>query len=671
MNPQIMDEQAPAAGTTAIDPADLNGLLDKEWLLTNQRGSYASGTVLGCNTRRYHGLLIASLRPPVERVVMLSNLLETVEIAGEKFELSTFEFSDRLHPQGYRFLQRFRRDEGVHFEFEAGGMSIVKSVYLCYEDDVLVVRYTFRGGVSPVRFILMPMAAMRDFHATQSSSASLQVTLTEENIVTVHGLNPADPAMHLLCRGASFDRGADWWYAMRYRMETRRGQHDYEDVWAPGAFSAEFTGDREITLVAAATPNLSRPGPMDLNAEDAADRLRGRRQELITLADAQDDIDHALTMAADQFIVRRRINETKDSTTILAGYHWFADWGRDAFIALPGLLLCTGRFAEAREVLATFAGALDEGMIPNRFDDYGGPPHYNSVDASLWYVNAAYQYFLVSEDHCTFNELFRSVLAEILTCYERGTRDNIHADTDGLITAGDEHTQLTWMDAKCGGIVFTPRYGKPVEINALWINGLNIMAETAHDDAERQRWAEKAQCAEESFNRLFWNPAEKCLFDCIFPDGRPDGAVRPNQIFAVSLPFSPLSLPRQQDVIAAVRKHLWTPFGLRSLSPRDSRYRGRYEGDQFSRDSAYHQGTVWAWLMGPFIEAFLKVNKFSAEARKEAADMLEGLQQHLFDNACLGSISEVFDGDPPHRPGACIAQAWSVAELLRARRLLR
>ncbi len=670
MNTQIMDEQAPTAGTLTIDPADVNGLLDKEWLLTNQRGSYASGTVLGCNTRRYHGLLVASLHPPVERVVMLSNLLETVEVGGEKFELSTFEFSDRLHPQGYRFLKRFRRDAGVHFEYEAGGLKIIKSVYLSYEDDVLAVRYAFSGAAGPVRFRLMPMAAMRDFHAMQSSSASLQVT-QEDGLVTVHGLNPADPAMHLFCRGATFDRGADWWYAMRYRMEARRGQHDYEDVWVPGAFTAEFTGDREVTLVAAATANHSRPGPMDIDAEDITEQLRGRRQELLTLADARDEADRALALAADQFIVRRRINDTKESATILAGYHWFADWGRDAFIALPGLLLSTGRLAEAREVLATFAGALDQGQIPNRFDDYGGPPHYNSVDASLWYVNAAYQYFLISEDRCTFYELFRAVMADILTHYERGTRDKIHADSDGLITAGDENTQLTWMDAKCNGVIFTPRYGKPVEINALWINGLNIMAETATDNTERHYWAEKAQCAEESFNRLFWNPAEKCLYDGIYPDGRPDGAVRPNQIFAVSLPFSPLPPPRQQEVVAAVRRHLWTPFGLRSLSPRDSRYRGRYEGDQFSRDSAYHQGTVWAWLMGPFIEAFLKVNKYNPEARAEAAEMLGGLQRHLFEDACLGSISEVFDGDFPHRPGACMAQAWSIAELLRARRLLR
>jgi predicted glycogen debranching enzyme len=391
---------------------------------------------------------------------------------------------------------------------------------------------------------------------------------------------------------------------------------------------------------------------------------------LFDQADARDETMKSLVKAADQFIVKRDINESPNSVSILAGFHWFADWGRDTFISLPGLLLDTGRTDEAKEVLLTFAHALDEGMIPNRFDDYGGAPHYNSVDASLWFIQAAYQYLRTTEDNKTFTNQLRPAITEIVSRYQSGTRFNIRSDEDGLITAGDPETQLTWMDARCNGVSFTPRHGKPVEINALWINALHIMAETASDQQERERYARLAETAEQNFVRLFWNFENNCLNDCILTDGRVDAAIRPNQIFAVSLPFSPLDEKYQFAVVNVVKDELLTPYGLRSLSPRDSRYRGRYIGDQFQRDSVYHQGTVWAFLLGPFIEAYLKVHSYSEEAKAEAGEMMQPLLRHIDEDGCLGSINEIFDGDWPHRPSGCVAQAWSVAALIRCYKLL-
>ena len=660
---------APAeTGTVQITEDQIADLLEKEWLLTNSRGSYASGTVIGCNTRRYHGLLVASLHPPVERTVMLSNVLDTIEFDGESDELANFEFSDRLHPQGYRYLKEFRRDTGVHFTYQIGSLELERSIYLGYDDDTMVITYRLAGFQGKVTLNLVPLVALRDFHSMQSSSSSLHVE-HEDCVMTARVLDPNGPAVHLYCKDAVIDRGPDWWYAMRYRVESRRGQHDHEDVWAPGTFTVTATSPCRIDFVVRATRGLERPGPLDIDVDELIDSLRHRNAKLLEQAGAADRDEEALVKAADQFIVRRQVAPGQESASILAGYHWFADWGRDTFIALPGLLLDTGRFAEAREVLTTFGDVLDEGMIPNRFDDYGGEPHYNSVDASLWYINAAYEYLRASGEDAAFDESFRPVIARIVAAYSRGTRD-IRGDDDGLIIAGNEDTQLTWMDAKCNDVVFTPRYGKAVEINALWFNALNILAETAPSDGERDEYAAMAKKVQTSFRSLFWNKEHDCLYDCILTDGTPDASIRPNQIFAVSLPFSCLSLARQKKVVAVVKEELLTPYGLRSLSPADSRYQGHYEGDQFQRDSAYHQGTTWAFLMGPFIEAHLRVHGFSKLAKREAADIIAPLLRHLHTEACLGSVSEIIDGDFPHRPKGCIAQAWSVAALLRAKRLI-
>ncbi|MEP0844461.1 MAG: glycogen debranching protein, partial [Phycisphaerae bacterium] len=367
--------------------------------------------------------------------------------------------------------------------------------------------------------------------------------------------------------------------------------------------------------------------------------------------------------------VKRRRADGSDSTTILAGYHWFGDWGRDTFIALPGLLLETRRFAEARQVLETFASAQQDGLIPNRFSDYGDGCDYNSVDASLWYLHAAVQYCRRSGDRTAWRDFLGQTCARIIDGFVKGAPFNIRVDSDGLVSCGDASTQLTWMDAKYGDVVFTPRHGKPVEINALWYDGLLALAELieADEPLPAERYRRQARKTGRAFVEQFWDPARRCLFDVVRGSER-DASIRPNQIFAVSLPHSPLEASQCRAVLETVEEHLLTPYGLRSLSPADPRYRGRYAGNPFERDSAYHQGTVWSWLIGPYVEAYLRVHGTGAAARSAAREKLAALIAHL-DEAGLGSVSEVFDGDPPHAPGGCIAQAWSVAELLRAWRL--
>jgi predicted glycogen debranching enzyme len=355
-------------------------------------------------------------------------------------------------------------------------------------------------------------------------------------------------------------------------------------------------------------------------------------------------------------VVKRCRPDGSDSCTILAGYPWFGDWGRDTFIALPGLLLETERFAEAREVFRTFASAQKEGLIPNRFSDYGDGCDYNSVDASLWYIHAADSYVRASGDEAFWREVLEPVCARVVDAYTAGTQFDIRMDDDGLVRCGNEQTQITWMDAKFGDIVFTPRHGKPVEINALWYHALCLLAERAEQAAscKAQRYGGLAERVARSWQERFWNEADDCLYDVVRDDLR-DPAVRPNQILAVSLPHSPLDRAHQRQVVAKVEQELLTPFGLRSLSPRDPAYRARFEGGPYERDSAYHQGTVWGWLIGPFVEAYLRVNDFSDAARQAMRRAIEPLAAHL-DEAGLGSVSEVFDGDLPHRPGGCFAQ---------------
>jgi predicted glycogen debranching enzyme len=471
--------------------------------------------------------------------------------------------------------------------------------------------------------------------------------------------------MLLNCRDATFEGDPQWWFNFTYRRDRERGQDFTEDLFTPGVFRSCIDLPTRIVLWADLGKDYE-PGRFVLpDIEDVIRQLSEHHKTIIAPA-GDDKTLGRLFSAADQFVAKRIAKETQ-LTTILAGYPWFADWGRDAFISLPGLLLATRRFDEAKTVLLTFGQAANQGMIPNCFDDYTNTPHFNSVDASLWFINAAFAYLEASGDRITFKDRLLPVIISIIDSYRRGTRFGIHADKDGLITAGDANTQLTWMDAKCAGAAFTPRYGKPVEVNALWFNALMLLNRFYDDDENPHRdLKHEIDRVRKSFCRLFWNDSWGWLNDCILPDGTADATLRPNQIFAVSLPFSALSLTQQKAVVNIIEEKLLTPYGLRTLSPDDRRYHSQYSGPQPERDRAYHQGTVWPYLIGPFVEAYLKVNGANLKSKKAAARFIKPLLAHLAEDCCIGQISEIFDGNPPHKPKGCVAQAWSVAELIRA-----
>lgn len=640
-------------------------LMSKEWIVTNKLGSYASSTVVGSNTRRYHGLLVASTLPPVGRQVVLSVLLEQVLLGDRVVDLSTFQFAGAVSPAGYIHLARFENGPVPTWYYEFEGNTLIRQLVLAEHSNTLAVRYRLEGSGS-LRMRIWPFLALRDFHALRRVHEPHQVSfsLAGDGVRVEDRQWGAEPAW-ISCDGGPFQERPQWWYRFQYPVDIRRGQEGFEDLYTPGSFQLEVTGDRWTQLTAA----CQRTTPLDFDATIES-RTQRRQANLQTLGAQSDDATRRLAMTADDFIVKRH-GSSGPSATILAGYHWFSDWGRDSFIALNGVTMLTGRLDQARQVLDTFAHAVSEGMIPNRFDDYGGPAHYNSVDASMWFIKAVDQYLRISGDEDSWSQEFHGPVKAILEGYHNGTRFGIHADADGLIQSGSGETQLTWMDVKFNDQAITPRQGKPVEVNALWLEALHIMADRCDgfDQASADHYAAEAQRVAESFRRTFWYEEGGYLYDCIAPDA-PDASLRPNQIIAVAQPHCPLTMDQQRSVVNVVKEHLLTPFGLRTLSPFDGRYRGMYGGSWESRDRAYHQGTVWAWLMGYFIQAHLKVNEFSDEARQQAGEWLRPLEGHIL-QAGLDTISEIFDGNAPHEPRGCISQAWSVAEVLRAKLMVQ
>jgi len=649
----------------------IEDLLAKEWLLANERGSYASSTIIGCNTRGYHGLLVGSLNPPTNRIIALANCLEMVIFEQKVFNLSTFEFSDKIAPQGFNYIKHFRQDTGVHFYYELDELQLTKSIYLARDTDTVALVYDFTGVKGDMKFVLRPFVALRDFHALQKSYAPLCSARLGSELLIRHDI-PNSCELLLNCPSANFEKDEQWWFNFVYRNDRERGLAFTEDLWTPGFFKCRIESPTRIIFWAnlSAHSKVERIVNTDINTihED----LRIHQSNILSAAArSKDERLKVLYLAADQFITKRQTDHTI-RTTILAGFPWFADWGRDAFIALPGLLLSNGRFDETKSVLTTFAQAADEGIIPNRFDDNSDTTYFNSVDASLWFINAAFQYLNATGDSKAFTEELLPVIRWIMDSYYNGTRFDIHADADELITAGDSETQLTWMDAKFDGVAFTPRCGKAVEVNALWYNAICQLAQfyAQRDIDAAKHYRVLAERVAAKFCKLFYNESKGYLNDCILPDGTVDDSLRPNQIFAVSVAFSPLSAQQQKSVVNAVQKELLTPYGLRTLNVQDNRYKSIYTGPPRERDEAYHQGTVWPYLMGPFIEAYLKVNGFSRKSKKKAAEFIEPLMQHLTDEGCLGQICEIFDGDAPHKPRGCFAQAWSVGELIRAYHLI-
>lgn len=627
-----------------------------EWLETNGLGGYAASTVCGMNTRRYHALLIASLVPPVERYVLLSRLEETLVVDGRRYELATNQFPGAVHPQGYRYLSAFTLAPYPVFTWEVAGVTLRKSVAMVHGENTTVIRYEVEGAASPATLELRALLAFREHHSLTHENPDLNPSLQAQPGVVSVTPYPGLPTLHLAHDADALDETGYWYRRFEYPVERERGQDYEEDLFSPFGLHFDLGTRRTATVIASLVPHAADEGSALLEAEAE------RREAILRSAPSEELSVPALSLAADAFLVRRG-----EGRTVIAGYPWFTDWSRDTMISLPGLTLVTGRYEAARGILAEFARHVDHGLLPNRFPDAGEAPETNTVDATLWFFETVRALIAYTGDYDFVRETLYPTLVDIIDWHVRGTLHGIAMDADGLLQSGEEGLQLTWMDARVGDRVITPRRGKPVEIQALWYHALRVMeslAQRFHDESRAQSYGKLASRAQRSFNRQFWNAELGCLYDVVAADG-PDPSLRPNQVLAVSLAHSMLSARRAASVVKVVQRHLLTPYGLRTLSPDDPRYCGIYAGDGPTRDACYHQGTVWPWLLGPFLTAYLRVHGHSTLARAQAREWLAPLQKHLGE-AGLGSISEVFDGDPPHHPGGCIAQAWSVGELLRA-----
>jgi predicted glycogen debranching enzyme len=691
-------------------------LLDREWLLSNGTGAYAAGTAAGCHTRRYHGLLIATTRPPVGRIVGLSQVCEQLVLSREAgagatpggpvrqvLDFATCMFRDIdndeqrvMSPNGMAMIKQFARGLHVQWTYKWGKITLAKKLFLHWKQQAATLHYQVTGlehMQSSATLRLTPMLTLRDFHGLlhQGESPPIKIKTSGKNVTATL----EDVAVTFCCDAPTgkvkFTKKEEWWHNIYYPIEAQRGQDDHEDYYLPGSFTIELPAgcaSMEAMLTAALG---AKPAAHVTDTTARAAHLKAvcKKLEPVAAAGEEDEdgenMQRCLAIATDDFVVDRVMGKKK-LQTIVAGYPWFADWGRDSFIALPGLLLTTGRYGQARSVLQAFAGAIKDGLVPNRFDDYDdGAAHYNTVDASLWFVHAAAQYVAASGDTQAWEDWLADASVSIVDAYIRGTHHDIVMAGDCLISAGSATTQLTWMDAACGEpgtsdrVVFTPRHGKAVEINALWYNALATLAQSLP-----KSYADKADHyhkltgrVKRSFGGVFWRDDLECLVDRVWTDEQgdrhPDYALRPNQIFAASLPYSPLPRTRQLKVVAAVRQYLLTPVGLRTLAEDDPHYHGYYSGGPLARDEAYHQGTIWPWLIGPYAEAVLRSGRFSSKAQADARLAIAPLVERLLGPG-LGHLHEIHEAaigpDGSHRPVGCFAQAWSVAEVVRVLDLL-
>ncbi len=653
-------------------------LLSREWLVTNGLGGYASGTVSGAITRRYHGLLIAALPAPFGRMVMWSHISESLIFSEEdRVSLGAEERAGgQLDLQGADYLREFRLEAGLPiWRFKVRGLVLEKRVILLHRQNTVHITYQLSGEGPRPGLELRPAFNFRHYEEAvdQLPKIPYEIRATDGRYEFT---NPETtlPPLRMCIPGccSAFTIDPRKIHQVVYRTELERG-YDYEgDLWSPGAFRIDLREQEEVTLVGSTE---SWDIIEVLNRAEARAAERARRERLLgdAVPQARSGIAAELVFAADQFVIspagraeeEARAHASGDEVrTIIAGYHWFTDWGRDTMISLEGLTITTGRTLEAGYILRTFAHYVRDGLIPNMFPDGEKEGLYNTADATLWFFHALGRYFDASGDRTTLS-LLLPTLTDIAECHLRGTDFNIHVDPDdGLLCQGKEGYQLTWMDAKMGDWVVTPRRGKAVEINALWFNALRLLAgwlRESGDDSAANRYAGHAQRAQRSFNERFWLADGGYLYDVIDGPNGDDDSVRPNQIFAISLEHPVLAPERWAPVLAVVERELLTPTGLRSLSPNNPDYKKNYHGDLQTRDAAYHQGTVWAWLIGPFLDAWLKLHPNEQE---KARGFLSAFPAQL-DEAGIGTISEVFDAEAPHTPRGCIAQAWSIAEVLR------
>jgi predicted glycogen debranching enzyme len=641
-----------------------------EWLVTNGIGGFASGTIAGSATRRYHGLLFAALQPPAGRTLLVAGLDELLNVDGKTISLAAHRWSGgAIAPQGYQFIESFRLDDLVPvWTYQAGDARIEKRIWMRHGENTTFVQYVLIESDLPVMLDLKALVNYRDFHsATHAGDWRMSIDPFDKG-VRVTAFGGATP-FYLRSARATCELQHIWYRDFFFQREHERGLDDCEDQLFAAFFRAELKNGQAVTIVFSTEKNTDLDG-------DAALREEGKRQRRI-LGSAKAFLKGAngtsspllsqLVLGADQFVVERPLAGQPAGKTIIAGYHWFFDWGRDTMIALPGLALATGRTGIARQILLAFAKFIDAGMLPNNFPDAGGAPEYNTMDATLWYFEAIRRYFLTTKDRLTLKKLF-SALADIVAFHVKGTRYNIHVDpSDGLLYGGGPGIQLTWMDAKVGDWVVTPRTGKPVEINALWVNALETMAQFAKILGSPAGFYEQLLTKASSSFGKFWNVERNYCYDVLESPGvGNDPSLRPNQLLAVSLNSSLLSFEQQKAVLEACTSDLLTPVGLRSLGPDEPGYIGVYTGGPRDRDAAYHQGTAWGWLLGPFAVAHYRIYK----DRAAALSFLEPLMNAV-NSYGLGTLGEIFDGDAPHRARGCIAQAWTVGELLRAYQELR
>ncbi len=635
----------------------------REWLVTNGIGGYGSGTVAGLLTRRYHGLLVAALKPPLGRTLLLTKLDETAIYDNHTYPLHANRWADGIvSPQGFRHIERFSLEGTIpRWEYAIADALLSKRIWMQQGENTTYIQYHLRRATQPLKLTFKAIVNYRDYHSdTQGNGWQMTV---EEISGGVRVLAYPDAApLYLLTDRGNVSPVHNWYYGFDLAVERYRGLNDKEDHLHAATFQVTLEKGESITFIASTE---------DLKQYDGEAALKARRQNENKLLGLWKNHNSALfkdspawikqlVLAADQFIVERPAPDEPYGKSIIAGYPWFGDWGRDTMISLPGLTLATGKPEIARLILRTFAKYIDKGMLPNRFPDAGEVPEYNTVDATLWYFDALRAYHKDTEDDGLIEELF-GALADIIDWHCRGTRYNIHLDAaDGLLYAGEGGTQLTWMDAKVNNEVITPRIGKPIEINALWYNALRTMALFARRiNKPHQEYTAMADRTQLRFAR-FWNSEKNYCYDVLDTHNGDDITLRPNQLFAVSLPEPLLSQPQQRSIVDICGRQLLTSYGLRSLNPDDNHYHGNYGGNQYQRDSAYHQGTTWGWLLGTFISAHLRVYGNRAAAR----EFLEPMANHVCNHG-IGSLSEIFDGEAPFTPRGCIAQAWTVAEVLR------
>ena len=654
--------------------------IQNEWLVTNGLGGYASSTVLGLNTRKYHALLVAALRPPGERTVVLSKLDEDVKVGEKTYQLGANDFRHDIYPKGYKLLQSFSVSPFPKYTFSADNVEVKKTIFLPFEKNATVAFYEISNRSSEDATIqIYPLLSYRHFHYSinrRQNPVWLNQSQTEATVEIVFN-NPAATVI-VKAIGGRFASKPTWVEDLFYREEEKRGEASMDEGYQPGYFDFQVPKNSEAKFaITAAVSDTREEAAKTLdsfgsNAGDIGNLLGEELNRRISSLSEFSNINRLtgeidglnwLLQSANDFVVKG----TENKRFVIAGYQWFGSWGRDSFVSLPGLMLANPRFEDARDVILDYTNYCKLGLIPNLIDDKTGEPLYNTVDGTLWYINSILQFLKYTGGFEFVKKFLWPTLVDIVHNHKQGTMNNIRVDADGLLAHGP---QLTWMDTIVDDAPFTPRSGKAVEVQALWYNALRTMKLLAEKFGEphiAEEYSNMAINAKNSFNGKFWDNERNCLFDVITDSGAPDSSIRPNQIIAGALDFSIIDSDRANRVVDFVQAELLTPVGLRTLSPKDPRYKGRYEGDRPSRDRAYHSGTIWAWLTGPLTTAYLKAKGYQESNIQYALNnFITPLFTSEIRRGGLGTLNEINDGDWPYTPRGCIAQAWSVAEPLRA-----